>query len=596
MTRPDQPDGGNPQREPAKSVAIEFSNSPPEFQWAESTPSQEVETKTTDMAVHVNAVLAVESRSTAPTRIAGRYQVINELGSGGQATVYLAEDTILRRKVAIKVSKPDRALSQNQQAQFKQEAQAIASLKHPGIVTVHDFGIDTDGRCYIVLEYLPGLSLRECLKDPEKRKTFTIERTLDLVSQVAEALHYAHQSGIYHRDLKPGNILLDEHGNPHITDFGLAVTEETQRGLEGQVAGTVPYMAPEQVRGEANWLNGQADIWALGVILYEMLAGRRPFQGATEADVKKEILRRTPTPVRQLNARVSTKLESAIGRCLEKDVSKRCSTAEDIRVQLRNNFESSGSKRTFFASLVGAVLLIGVMLLSGTYYLLSKGHSSPPRNLSVGSTVALLDRPPTKLMWAAGDPSGSCEYDPTTQELEIKSKWAGLFQLESLSTPNFDFSAEIREAVWKYNSSIGVFVGYGVEPGRKDQNYHRFQAFIVASNGGRKFTVDRTYIVRNATEQRTFESEEIFLSAPFTPENLEWLKLQISVRNRKVDAVYLNGSKLGILSNKQEVLPIAAILTPDDDLTVDGGLGLLVGSHGSGMTGEFRNAKLVIVP
>ena len=169
-----------------------------------------------------------------------------------------------------------------------------------------------------MLEYLPGRSLKDCLKKPDARQIFTVEHTLELVCRLAEALHYAHQRGIYHRDLKPGNVLLDEDGNPHISDFGLAVTQETQTGLKGQVAGTAAFMSPEQVRGESDWLSGQADIWALGVILYEMLAGCRPFQGKSEEEIYEEILHRVPTSVRQINGLVSADVDRIVLTCLGK--------------------------------------------------------------------------------------------------------------------------------------------------------------------------------------------------------------------------------------------------------------------------------------
>lgn len=458
MTRPDQNEDHKSQR-PAKNVVIEFSTGPPRFLWEESTPSH-VETKTIDTDAHVNAVIDVES-SPAPTRIANRYQIIGVLGTGGQATVYLAEDTTLRRKVAIKISKPDWALSVHQQEQFKQEAQSIAALKHPGIVTVHDFGIHDDGRCFIVLEYLPGQSLKDCLKDPEKRKAFTIERTLQLIRQVAEALHYAHHRGIYHRDLKPGNILLDEHGNPHITDFGLAVTEETQRGLKGQVAGTIPYMAPEQVRGEAHWLNGQADIWALGVILYEMLGGRRPFVGASEEEVKEQILCRTAVPLRQLDDQIPEEIERACIRCLTRDLQVRFSTAQEVSHSLvpKASKEMPARSATFERLWSRRILLYAaavlIILLLAAFFLPVVMRKS--KALVVDRWNDVSDVSPEQLAWNSKKEESRWHYDPATKVVEFKTDEFGLLRFGTIQFQDFDLQAQLSQASLRTDESWGLF-------------------------------------------------------------------------------------------------------------------------------------------
>jgi serine/threonine protein kinase len=627
MTRPEQDDDGRAPRERAKSVIVELSNSPAKFLWDESTPSREVETKTSDKAVHVKAIVDVETKAKAPSRIAERYKVVAELGVGGQAHVYLAEDTTLRRKVAIKISKPDRPLSQAEQEQFKREAQAIAALKHPGIVTVHDFGIHDDGRCFIVLEYLPGQSLKDCLKNPEIRKTFTIERTLELISRVAEALHYAHQRGIYHRDLKPGNILLDEHGNPHISDFGLAVTHESQRGLKGQVAGTIPYMAPEQVRGEAHWLNGQADIWALGVILYEMLAGRRPFQGEREEDVKEEILCRTPTPLRQIDDRIPREVEEVVMRCLNKVSGSRHRTAEDFGSDIRKWITVSRSpaeKKSLIRIAVIPVAILGmtsaaigiVLFYLSSFFIpqdakIGEGQTpnlSPTtvlptltdgRRLKPGISIPLLDRPPRQVMWPANDGQCTWEFNPSRQMVTVETKWAGLLQLESLKDANYDFQVEIQQPRWKSNASVGVFVGHRqIGDSKGDGQRFHFQAFVITSNDGRTkmpFSLDRTYIFRLASDPRSFEIENTLGAGVIKPKDLEWLTLKISVRGQKIASVFVDGNRIPDLTPTDVERQLIGEMR-GSDLRVEGGIGLFVGQHGEGMTGKFRNAELKIIP
>jgi serine/threonine protein kinase len=156
-----------------------------------------------------------------------------------------------------------------------------------------------------------------------------------LLATVAEAVHFAHRRGFVHRDLKPGNILLDAQRQPHVVDFGLAVHESTQSQRAGHVGGTPFFMAPEQVRGETQWLDGRADVWALGVILYELLTGRRPFQAGTRAALAEEIERRDPKPPRQIAAAVPEALERICLRCLAKRPADRYATAKDLAHALR---------------------------------------------------------------------------------------------------------------------------------------------------------------------------------------------------------------------------------------------------------------------
>jgi serine/threonine protein kinase len=624
MTRPEQNDDGHAPREQAKSVVVEFSSSPAKFLWDESTPSREVETKTNDKAVHVKAIVDVETRAKAPSRIAERYQVIGELGVGGQAHVYLAEDTTLCRKVAIKISRPDRPLSQAEQEQFKREAQAIAALKHPGIVTVHDFGIHDDGRCFIVLEYLPGQSLKDCLKNPETRKTFTIERTLELISRVAKALHYAHQRGIYHRDLKPGNILLDEHGSPHISDFGLAVTQESQRHLEGQVAGTIPYMAPEQVRGEAHWLNGQADIWALGVILYEMLAGRRPFQGESENDVKKEILGRTPMPLQQINENIPRELVAIVLRCLEKEIPDRYAVASDfladvssleIRLSPRSHLVKGTRNKWLLPAKLMAVAVVLCLLSLGAINIyrnyfwnrvpvtsdkLPQKKSAPapsddapialpPRSTEKGIWVPLLDRTPQEIYWSRGNRNSAWAFDRASGTVDFKTNGFGFLQMGTVEAKDYEVSVQIDPARWKFNGTVGIFLGYRGDTlanGQPDQ----FQAIVTTSNDTRAdmpFSLDRLYFKGKNSNEHSI----IIGASPIKPVDLEPVTLSVTVQDDQIARVLLNGQPQTMLTYPAAV-NIALHSEGITKLSCTGGIGLLVSGGGNGISGKFRLAQL----
>ena len=268
----------------------------------------------------------------------GRYEIKKMIGSGAFGAVYLAHDPDLEREVAIKIPHADRFVSDEDEANFVKEARSTATLSDPAIVTVFDVGRE-DGHCYLVLDYISGASLEHALQGG----TYAPYDAAKLIAKVAKGLHYAHKKGFVHRDMKPGNILLDDEGAPRITDFGLAVTEESQRQLAGQVAGTPAYMSPEQVRGDVNHLDGRSDIWALGVMLYEMLTGRHPFWRGDVQECIDEIQRREPKPPRQIDDTIPAELERIILKCLSKDVTARYTTADDLKQDL-NRLRESRSK------------------------------------------------------------------------------------------------------------------------------------------------------------------------------------------------------------------------------------------------------------
>jgi serine/threonine protein kinase/formylglycine-generating enzyme required for sulfatase activity len=260
----------------------------------------------------------------------GRYRIDSRLGEGGFGRVFLAWDDELKRTVAIKVPRPNAFSSADGIKLFLDEARMAAQLNHPGIVAVHDIGRQPDGSIYIVLEHVEGRRLSDLIK----AGVLSLERMIGLMIRVADAAHHAHKLGLVHRDLKPANILVDSEGNPHITDFGLAVHEDIQRFRSGEVAGTVPYMAPEQVRGETHRLDGRTDVWALGIILYRILAGRRPFSGSL-SELLDEIRYRDPKPPRQINDTIPKELERICLKCLAKRMSDRYNSALDLADDLR---------------------------------------------------------------------------------------------------------------------------------------------------------------------------------------------------------------------------------------------------------------------
>jgi eukaryotic-like serine/threonine-protein kinase len=244
-------------------------------------------------------------------------------------TVYRARDTRLGRDVAIKVINAEIASDADRIERFQREATIVATLNHPGIVVIHDTGQE-HGASYFVTEFVEGVSLRTLLQDDG---ALGYRRVVDIGAQIADALGAAHARGILHRDVKPENVMITRQGRAKLLDFGLAKSrldarhDVTRTGLRteaGVVLGTVAYMSPEQVRGEA--LDARSDIFSLGIVLYEMLSGSRPFEGATTADVMSAVLRADPPP---LVESIPASPRMIVQRCLNSQPTERFQSATD---------------------------------------------------------------------------------------------------------------------------------------------------------------------------------------------------------------------------------------------------------------------------
>jgi serine/threonine protein kinase len=264
-----------------------------------------------------------------PARI-GRYRVLRRLCQGGFGRVYLAHDDELDRPVAIKVPDPARLSGPEGAAAYLAEARTVAGLDHPAIVPVYDAGRTDDGLCYAVSKFVSGSDLAARMAGPP----LSFREAAGLVTTVADALHHAHKRGVVHRDVKPGNILLDTTGGPLLADFGLALRDE-DHGRAGPVAGSPAYMSPEQVRGDGHLVDGRSDIFSLGVVLYELLTRRRPFRGNTTGELLDDILRAEARPPRQIDDAIPPELERICLKALAKRPSERYTTALDLADDLR---------------------------------------------------------------------------------------------------------------------------------------------------------------------------------------------------------------------------------------------------------------------
>jgi serine/threonine protein kinase/predicted Zn-dependent protease len=267
----------------------------------------------------------------------GDYELLEEIGRGGQAVVYRAHQKSLNRSVAFKVIGRGPWTTERHLKRFRREAEAAASLEHPCIVPIYEVG-ERDGQCYFSMKFIEGGQLDEVIK----QSPISIRQSVELLAKVARTVHYAHEHGILHRDIKPGNILLDKNGEPHLTDFGLARLVEAESSVTAtlDVLGTPSYMAPEQAAGETAKVSKATDVYGLGAVLYQLLTGQPPFAGGTTYETIKLLLDTEPRQPRLLNPKIDRDLSTICLKCLEKDPQRRYSSAlaltEDLEHWLRH--------------------------------------------------------------------------------------------------------------------------------------------------------------------------------------------------------------------------------------------------------------------
>jgi serine/threonine-protein kinase len=268
---------------------------------------------------------------TVTAKQLGRYEILDELGRGAMGVVYKARDPIIDRVVALKTI--DFALTgaaaTSFEERFFQEARAAGRLNHPNIVTIYDAG-QADGVAYIAMEFLEGTNLREIL---DKQPPLPIARIVEITGQIARGLAFAHEQGVIHRDIKPANVIVLRNRRPKITDFGIARLCEAD-GRSGERAGSPKYMAPEQIRADTT-IDGRADLFSLGAMVYEMLTGRAPFIGETVHEIMERVLGADPPPPSTLNAQVSPELDAMVLRMLAKRAEDRFPSARSLFRELR---------------------------------------------------------------------------------------------------------------------------------------------------------------------------------------------------------------------------------------------------------------------
>jgi formylglycine-generating enzyme required for sulfatase activity len=302
------------------------------------------------------ADLSLGEKEGAPsTPEESRYELIRTLGQGGMGRVYLVADRDLGRHIALKVMRED---GPDLRKQFIEEAQVLAQLEHPNIVPLHDLGVTPDGGPYCTMRYVKGRSLSEVLallerQDSEALRVYSLTRLIQIYLQVIQAMAYAHRRGVIHRDLKPANIMLGEHGEVQVLDWGLSLVTargggtigaRQQTSAVGEVLGTPSYMAPEQARGAR--VDTRADIYALGVILYEVLTLRRPFSGKSHFELLAAVIREPPGPPREVAPErgIPAELERACLKALSKNPADRHQTASELYDDVQGWFEAEADR------------------------------------------------------------------------------------------------------------------------------------------------------------------------------------------------------------------------------------------------------------
>jgi formylglycine-generating enzyme required for sulfatase activity/predicted RNA-binding Zn-ribbon protein involved in translation (DUF1610 family) len=280
-----------------------------------------------DSAPSPSIIDVKEEISPSGRKMFERYEILGELARGGMGIVYRAVHPGLKKVVALKVLLAGENATEEQIRRFHQEAESAAKLKHPNIVPIHDVGI-YKGKHYFTLEFVEGKTLREKIRE----ERISTEEAMRIMSDVCDAIHYAHERSIIHRDLKPANIMIDHLGNPQVMDFGLAKNVEGEsRTITGVIMGTPAYMPPEQAEGKISLLEARSDVYSLGAVLYECLTGHPPFEGANPMEVIKRVVQDDPLTPRLLNAKIPRDAETICLHAMEKDIDRRYKSAKELK-------------------------------------------------------------------------------------------------------------------------------------------------------------------------------------------------------------------------------------------------------------------------
>jgi serine/threonine protein kinase len=491
-----------------------------------------------------------------------RYVPQRELGKGGFASVYLANDTVLNRLVALKI--PHEKFSDRQD--ILQEARVAASLRHPGIVAVLDVVKAGENRWFIVSEYVEGETLSQVIR---KGGRLPITQVVRLMVKVARGLHFAHKNGFVHRDIKPGNILIRKDGEPFVSDFGIAVHEDSQHRFRGDVSGTPYYMAPEQIRGQAHHLDGRTDEWAFGCVLYELLTSQRPFHGKPK-HLREEICEREPKPLRQRNDAIPRELEEICLKCLSKNVAGRYPTMLDVADALEKWLETHQTPNSLPASAVkprrtkrgwlmigssAAVLLIALATALALSNRRAIDYQVPiEKSATVGRwyDLPLPGVLPREVAFTKNFDLGRWQFFADTQSLVLDSRTDGMIGLGITSSRNYQIQIQMSKAVWGPSSYCGLFLGW--KPGKLEDGS---DGYWFQSVGLEIWDDKRSFITRGLMHLKSTKSGVHFVGGhKFKDAQIEIspvhdILLEVDVRDGQIFGVKCQGRALWQLTNLQ---------------------------------------------
>ncbi len=415
--------------------------------------------------------------SEAPAVLARfrKYELLQELPGGGMGVVYKAHDPVLGRVVALKMIRAGLLARAEEVERFRLEAQAVAQLKHPHIISIYDVG-QHEGRHYFTMAFAEGGSVAQHLN-----RFADAPAAVALVEKIARAVHHAHSRGIFHRDLKPANVLLDEHGEPLVCDFGLAklLDSDVELTQTGQTVGTPAYMAPEQADGQARQVGAAGDVWALGVILYQLVTGQRPFTGGTRDELLHQVRTTEPPPPRVLRPELDPSLETIVLKCLAKEPARRYASAallaDDLGRWLRAEpipgrpTASRGceppERRAMdsvrrhplrsAAAVLGAAVLVGLVATLFLHQRKTPPPEEPPIVL-IGKTG-----PPPALNWIVGHKEAVAKAPQGNVPFSFSTTLTSALELLALVPwERYCFEAEICHEAADRGSMVGLFLAH----------------------------------------------------------------------------------------------------------------------------------------